>query len=284
MTMTFDAQKYKATTHDQWQYAAEAWDRWGSLLRTWLGPATETMLDMAGVGEGLHVLDVAAGAGDQTLLAAERVGPTGRVLATDLSSNILEFALRNARKAGFDNVETMVADGENLPVDPESFDAVISRVGLIYFPDQHAAVSGMRNALKPGGKCAAITYSTADKNGFFSKPVSIIRKRANLPAPLPGQPGPFSLGDPAACEALFSGAGFNDVQTVVLDAPVLVPTARECLNFEKESFGALHQMMSSLSENGRESVWQEIEEALGQFQTANGFVGPCELVLVVGTK
>ncbi|MFT5423850.1 MAG: ubiquinone/menaquinone biosynthesis C-methylase UbiE [Phycisphaerales bacterium] len=284
MPQSFNAEKYKSTTHDQWQDAAEAWDRWGPLLRSWLGPSTQRMLDVAGVGPGSSVLDVAAGAGDQTLLAAERVGPTGRVLATDLSSNILGFALHNAKQAGLENVETLVADGENLPVEPESFDAVISRVGLIYFPDQHAAVSSMHKALKPGGKCAAITYSTGDKNGFFSVPVSIIRKRANLPAPLPGQPGPFSLGDPAACEALFTGAGFTDVQTEVIDAPVRVPTALECLNFEKESFGALHQLMGGLSEAERASVWEEIEAALNKYQTPEGFVGPCELVLVVGTK
>jgi ubiquinone/menaquinone biosynthesis C-methylase UbiE len=284
MTQSFNAAKYKSTTHDQWQEAAQAWDRWGPLLRSWLGPATERMLEIAGVASGSSVLDVAAGAGDQTLMAAERVGPTGRVLATDLSSNILACALDNARHAGFDHVETLVADGENLPVDPDSFDAVISRVGLIYFPDQHAAVTGMHRALKPGGKCAALTYSKADRNGFFSVPVSVIRNRANLPAPLPGQPGPFSLGDPARCEALFTGAGFSDVKTEIIEAPVILPSATECLNFEKESFGALHQLLSGLDDAARDAVWDEIEQELKKFETPSGFVGPCELVLVVGTK
>ncbi len=70
----FDAVKYKQTTLAQWNGAAEAWHRWGSLLSRWLGPATETMLDMAGVTQGSRVLDVAAGAGEQTLAAARRVG------------------------------------------------------------------------------------------------------------------------------------------------------------------------------------------------------------------
>ena len=72
----FDPVKYKETTREQWQAAARAWNDWGSSLRTWLGPATEIMLDMANIGHGDRVLDVAAGAGDQTLQAAERVGPT----------------------------------------------------------------------------------------------------------------------------------------------------------------------------------------------------------------
>ena len=80
---------------------------------------------------------------------------------------------------------------------------MISRVGLIYFPDRQAALAGMRRALKSGGRVAAIVYSTADRNGFFSIPVGIIRRRANLPPPLPGQPGPFSLGAPGVLEDAF---------------------------------------------------------------------------------
>ena len=284
VSTTFDAARYKATTHAQWQEAAEAWNRWSNLLRRWLGPATEQMLDMANIGPGSTVLDVAAGAGDQTLQAAARVGPKGRVLATDLSSNILDFARANALAAGFEHVDILVADGEDLPVDTESFDAVISRVGLIYFPDQVAALTGMRRALRPGGRCAAITYSTADKNGFFSIPVSIIRRRAALPAPAPGQPGPFSLGDPEVATSVFRQAGFKDIQTRVLSAPVLVPSAADCLRFEQESFGALHQLLSGLDDDGKAEAWAEIERELMQFETPSGFEGPCELVLIAGTK
>ncbi len=169
-------------------------------------------------------------------------------------------------------------------LEPESFDAAISRVGLIYFPDQQAALRGIRHALKPGGKFATITYSTADRNGFFSIPVSIIRDRAQLPPPLPGQPGPFSLGDPAVLAAALTEAGFRDVETCVVPAPVRLSSAAECLRFEKESFGALHQMLTTLDDGEKESVWDEIERALGEFEGPNGFEGPCELVIGAGTR
>jgi ubiquinone/menaquinone biosynthesis C-methylase UbiE len=131
----FDPVKFKNTTRQQWDAAAEAWNRWSPLLSRWLGPATEMMLDMTGVKVGSRVLDVAAGAGEQTLTAARRVGPTGYVLATDISSGILEYTARNAGLAGLSNVETVAADGEALDqIAAEPFDAVISRVGLIYFP------------------------------------------------------------------------------------------------------------------------------------------------------
>ena len=282
-TTPFDPVAYKRTTTDQWQTAAEPWHRWGPTLEAWLGEATEAMLDMAGVTAGARVLDVAAGAGGQTLAAARRVGPEGRVLATDISSNILAFAEHSAREAGLDNVETRVVDGEQLDVEPGAFDAVISRVGFIYFPDQHAAFEGMRRALRPGGRLAGIVYSTPDANQFFSIPVSIIRRRAQLPPPAEGQPGPFSLGAPGVIEAAFEQAGFTDVEVRRLSAPLRLPSVTECIRFERESFGALHQMLAGLGEDEREETWAEIERELSQYETADGFEGPCELLVAAGT-
>lgn len=185
----FDADKFKATTREQWQEAAAAWDRWGPTLEDWLGPATEAMLDDAGVRPGARVLDVAAGAGGQTLAAARRVGPDGHVLATDISPAILECAAVAAREAGLANVKTRELDGESLAgVEDASFDAVISRVGLIYFPDRQGALAEMRRVLRPGGRVSAVVYSTPESNRFFSVPVGIIRRRAELGPPLPGQP------------------------------------------------------------------------------------------------
>ncbi len=281
-TATFDPKAYKKTTHAQWQDAAKAWNDWGKLLRDWLGPATEAMLDMAGVKPGSHVLDVAAGAGDQSLMAAERAGPSGRVLATDISENILEFAAENARAQGLSNLEMQVMDGEALDLPPASFDAAISRVGMIYFPDQQAALAGIRRALRPGGRFATIVYSIPENNGFFSVPVRIIRERAKLPPPLPGQPGPFSLGGPGVLAGVLEQAGFSEIEERVIDAPVLLPSAADCLRFERESFGALHQMLASLSAAAQDEVWDEIQTALKAYETPDGFVGPCELVVAAG--
>lgn len=280
----FDAAGYKSTTRQQWDVAAAAWDRWSPLLREWLGEATELMLDMAGIQAGSRVLDVAAGAGDQTLQAAARVGPGGDVLATDISPAILEFAATRARRAGLGQVRTAVQDGENLDVADASFDAVISRLGLIYFPDQQRALHAMWRALKPGGRVAAIVYSTPERNGFFSLPVSVIRARAGLRPPLPGQPGPFSLGGPGVLEAAFRSAGFANVSSRLIDAPVRLASARECVRFEQESFGALHQMLASLDSQGKAAAWDEIASKLAQFEHAGRFEGPCELVVAVGTR
>ncbi len=283
--MGFDPIQYKTTTRQQWEDAAKAWDRWAPTLEAWLGDATGQMLDAAGISSGAQVLDVAAGAGGQTLAAARRAGPGGRVVATDISPTILTYAAKAAAEAGLTNVQALEADGEALDDLAEgAFDAVISRLGLIYFPDQHRALTGMRRVLRDGGRIAAIVYSTADRNQFFSIPVSIIRDRAQLPPPQPGQPGPFSLGAPGVLDAALTAAGFRKVTVDTVPAPLRLPSAAECVRFERESFGALHQMLASVPSGDRDGVWAEIERELTLFQTPDGFVGPCELLVASGTK
>lgn len=282
--MAFDPDAYKRTTTEQWQGAAKAWHDWGPVLEAWLGEATERMLDQAGIGAGSRVLDVAAGAGGQSIAAARRVGPDGIVLATDIASNILEFAEAEARAEGLTNVATRVVDGENLDVEADHFDAVICRLGLMYFPDRAGALAGICRSLRPGGRFSSIVFSTPDRNRFFSDPVGLIRERAQLPPPEPGQPGPFSLGPAGVLQAELEAAGFTDVGVDAVDAPLRMSSAAECLQFERDSFGALHQMMAGLDEAGRERLWADIGTALSEFDTQDGFVGPCTLLVGSGTK
>jgi SAM-dependent methyltransferase len=278
-TTTFDPAAYKETTRVQWQDAAAAWHRWDPVFDRWLGPATERMLDLAHVSEGTRVLDIAAGSGGQSLAAARRGAV---VLATDISSRILDEAAAAARAAGLATVATRVVDGESLDVEPSSFDAAISRLGLMYLPDKLEALATARDALRPGGRYAAIVFSEPERNRFFSVPISIIRRNAELPPPAPGLPGPFSatnLGE------LLEGAGFRDVEVQRIEAPLQLASAAECARLERESFGALHQMLAGLDEAAREATWAEIQVALREFEAVGaGFAGPCELLVGAGTK
>jgi SAM-dependent methyltransferase len=281
--MTFDAAAYKATTKQQWDEAAAAWHRWGPTLEDWLGAATKAMLDAAGVTLGSRVLDIAGGAGGQALAAAHRTGARGSVVVTDVSPGILGFAARAAAEAGLQQVTTVEVDGEEVGSRwAEDFDAAISRLGLIYFADRQRALRGIRSSLREGGRFAAAVYARADRNGFFSVPVGIIRNRAGLPAPVPGQPGPFSLGDAQVARTEFESAGFREVQVETLSAPLLLRSAADCLRFERESFGALHQMLSGVEDT--EAVWSEVQVALESFDLDGGFVGPCELHIISGVR
>ena len=281
MTSTnFDRAGYKRSTHEQWQAVAAAWRAWQPVIDGWLGEATDLMLDLAHVHAGARVLDVAAGAGGQTFSAARRVGPRGEVLATDLSENLMRYLEHDAAAAGLTHVRAAVMDGEHLQVTPGHFDAVICRLGLIYFPDRGRALAGMRAALRPGGRLGAIVYSTAQANGFFSVPVSIVRRVAQLPPPQPGQPGPFSLDTAEVVTREVEAAGFVDVDVRSLPAPLRMASVEECVRFERESFGALHQMLSGLDADAQARAWQEVADALGEFAGPDGFVAPCELLVV----
>jgi SAM-dependent methyltransferase len=236
------------------------------------------------VVEGSRVLDVAAGAGDQSLLIAERVGAKGHVLATDISSNILEYARENAQRAGVKNVETRVLDGEDLKLPDDSFDAIVCRLGLMYFPHQEKALTGFHRVLKKDGRVGLVVFSAPENNRFFSSAISIVRRRAGLPTLAPGQPGPFSLASPRVLENLLTSARFRDVEVKRESAPLRMESADECVRFMRESFGALHQMVSGLVEKEQMDAWEEIRRELGQFETGGRFTSPCELLLAIGTK
>ncbi len=127
---------------------------------------------------------------------------------------------------------------------------MISRVGLIYFPDQHRALTRCAGPFAPEAALSAVVYSTPDRNGFFSVPVGIIRRIADLPAPAHrGCPDPFSLGSTGRRrERRTPPPASTDVTVTAVPSPVRMTSAAECVRFERESFGALHQMLSGVDE------------------------------------
>ncbi len=282
----FDPIAFKEMTRQQWQEAAVAWHRWEPTLRAWLEPVTTLMLDLACIGPGARVLDVAAGAGEPALSAARRVGPTGCVLATDIAANMLAFAAQEAPARGVSAAafQARVMDGENLELADASFDAALSRLGLIYFPDRVRGLAEMGRVLRPGGRAVIAGFTTPAHNRFFSIPLGIIRRRAHLPPPAPDQPGPFSLGDPAVMVDTYHKAGFRAVETRVIGTPLRLPSATVCTQLERESFGALHQLMKGLPAENQAVAWEEIAQELRMFEGEGGFEAPTELCVGVGIR
>jgi ubiquinone/menaquinone biosynthesis C-methylase UbiE len=128
--------------------AAEGYQRSATdaSFRDDLGPITERMLDLAGIGLGYRVLDVAAGTGEQTLMAARRVGPRGFVLAADIADRMLAYLNEAARKQGLGNVQTRLVDARALELEPESFHAAICRLALMLIPEREKASATCRHA------------------------------------------------------------------------------------------------------------------------------------------
>ncbi len=276
---------FKAATRDQWEKAAPGWNDHTPQIRAWLRTATDAMLNMANIGQGARVLDVAAGAGDQTLDIAARVGPEGSVLAVDLSPGILELAQANARKSGYENVETRVADGEHLQLDAGSFDAAVCRLGLMFLPDPLRGLRGMRRALKSGGGICTMVFSRPEANPCITTLMSTALKHAGLPPRDPFLPGGLlSLGKPGALDEMFRRAGFNDVATTKIDAPFRLPSAKDYLAFVRASASPIQQILGRLDSSAANAAWDEMEERLRVFETGAGWEGPNELLLTAGRR
>jgi ubiquinone/menaquinone biosynthesis C-methylase UbiE len=241
------------------------------------GPATEMMLDLAEVRTGSRVLDVAAGTGDQTLMVAQRVGPTGYVLATDISASMLKLAADAVREAGLTNVETRVMDAENINLDADSFDAVICQLGLFLFPHPPEVLRSMRRVVRPGGKVAALVFSTAEKNPYQGIPLGVARRFGSAPLPL------FSLGETDVLENTFRQSGLRDITVRAQSLNRRFSSTAEAIRRLKET-AFLRGPIEKLDEAQREQAWAEIERQLSQFEGPNGGEVPGEFLIGVGTK
>ncbi len=277
------------TPEDQqslWQSpeAAQAWRRNAATRMQLLGPATERMLALANIGEGCHVLDIAAGTGDQTILAARRVGPRGRVVATDISPDMLAVAAGQARQAGLTSVTTQVLDAQHLDFPAETFDAVISRQGLMFIPNLPQVLSRMWQVLKAGGILAATVWSTPERNPVFVLPFAIARRYAGSPEGAAGEPGLFALSTPELLTDALHAAGFQNITVEAIPLHYEYPSAAAFMDARKETAGPLLTIIERLSPADREQVWTEIAAALRQFEGPQGFAAPGEILLVRGLK
>ena len=194
-----------------WESAAPGWAKWEGVIAAGLADVTETMLDAARVGAGMRVLDLACGAGSQTLQAAERVGPKGRVVATDISPTMLTHVREAAARGGLTNIETLECAAEDLPQTLDAFDAAISRLGLMLFPAPKQALTAVQRVLKPKARIAVLVFTTPSANPFTSQPMQILLRHAGKEPPPPGKPGIFALGGPGVLEGLLADSGLVEL-------------------------------------------------------------------------
>ena len=280
-----DATAFTAEMRQQWDAAAPGWDAHTADLNAWLAVPTAAMLAMAGVETGAQVLDVAAGAGDQTFAAAERVGPGGRVTVTDLSPAIIELAKRRVARAGLANVNFQIADGEALPFAAGSFDAAICRLGLMFFAEPLRGVREMHRVLRPGGGLCSMVFAGRDRNPCVAILMATALEHARLPPPDADAPGSLlGLGRPGRLDALYREAGFRDVATTAIDAPFRLPSVDHYLAFVRSSAGPILKILGRLAATAAEAAWADMRERLRKFDSAGGWVGPNELLLTTGRR
>jgi ubiquinone/menaquinone biosynthesis C-methylase UbiE len=272
-----------------WDAAATGWNHHGALIHNWLRDATQTMLDETHIKPGARVLDVAAGAGNQTLDIARRVGSSGWVLATDVSPAILAWAQKNATAAGLTQVSTLTADAQSLGLSNANFDAAVCRLGLMFCHSPLKALEEIRAALRPLGRLSALVFGPPEHNPCLTITLATARKHAGLAngsANSPSsafEPGTLmSLGKPGLLEELFLAAGFTDVVVRAVSAPFHATSAAHYVDFLRSSASPIIEILTPLSAAARQKAWDDITRQLEVFSTPTDWAGPNELLQVVG--
>jgi ubiquinone/menaquinone biosynthesis C-methylase UbiE len=284
-TQTFDPAAYKAGQRRDWTEAAEGWRKWWHHLEAASGPVGDRLIQLGAVRPRHRVLDVATGIGEPAVTAARLVGPAGRVVGTDISPGMLEVARERAAELGLENVEFHEMDAEVLDLPESSFDAVLCRFGLMFLPDVDRTLVGIRRLLVPGGRFAASVWGPPDRYPLATAAFGAVARVLELPAPVAGTPGMFSLADGDALAGKLRAAGFADVQTETLLVRFEFDSLDECMRFLQEVAAPINNLLADESPERRAQVWRAVAEANEQFVGADGRLqGSGESILVGGRR
>jgi SAM-dependent methyltransferase len=208
-------------------------DRYDRMLR----PFGIRAIDALDLGPGERVLDVGCGCGDTTLEVAERVGSGGHVLGVDLSAPMLGRARERAAERGLTHVEFEQADAQVYAFAPESFDAAVSRFGVMFFDDPTAAFANIRAALRPSARLAFVCWQELARNEWMLIPGAAVAAHVPLPdLEEPGQPGQFAFADPDRVRGILQGSGFEEIGVTAVEEPLTIGgygTVDEAVEFLK---------------------------------------------------
>jgi len=256
---SIDPIQFKDAQRESWGEAAAGWRSWWRIFESSAQGLNERLVDLAEVREAHRVLDVATGIGEPALTAARRVGPTGRVLATDLAPPMLAIASERARALGLSNVVFREMDAESLELGPGGFEAATSRWGLMLLQDPRAAARGVHRALKRGARFAAAVWGPPERVPFLAIPHVIASRELKLPPPPPGTPGPFSLAVEGALEDVIASAGFRDVRTEVVPVTFEFASPNEFARFLGDLSATMRRSLADQPKAVQERVWREVE-------------------------
>nr|MBI3613448.1 methyltransferase domain-containing protein [Nitrospirota bacterium] len=256
---SFDPVQYKASQKQDWSNVAAGWKKWWKTMEHCARPASERLVELAGLGPGHHVLDVATGIGEPAVTAARKVGRTGKVVATDQAPLMLAIAKERAAELGLMNVEFHEVDAESLDFPEQSFDAVLSRWGLMFLPDLPQALTRLHRLLKKGGRLAVAVWGPPPKVPFISVAMGTVREQLHLPPPPPGMLGPFSLADVTILEGALKQAGFS-------------ASAEDYTRFQQDIAAPIIAMLAKESPERQAMVWHAVTEAARQHAGPDGRV------------
>ena len=209
---------------EAWRESAKYWTKHSDTIHRMFVPLSRALIERAGIHKGQTVLDVAGGAGEPSLTIAETVGPEGWVMCTDGVAEMVEAARANAQRRGITNVQFRQCAADSLPFADNSFDVVVSRLGVMFVPDPVAAFRGMLRVLKPGGRLAFAVWGKSDVNPFCYLVTRVMDQHVKSPAADPDAPNAFRFAEPGKLTSVMTQAGAIDVEetpvTFDLEAPI----------------------------------------------------------------
>ena len=251
---------------------AAAWDKWFPILEAGAQVLSDRLVELAGIGPGDRVLDVATGLGEPAATAARRVGPDGHVDGVDLSPDMLAFAQRRAERLSLGNIEFRVADADDLSVADETYDAILCRWGLMFMPDLTATLTAFRKMLRQQCRIAAAIWGPPEGAPALSMGNRIVLKFLGLPPPNEGPGTPFSLSDVEAAMRAFEAAGFRDVAGEWLTVTYRFQSVGEFVQFRRERSRPLEDRIAHFPTAQRDAAWRNVGEAAREYADGDGIV------------
>ena len=259
-----------------------AWARHAEIVDVMFAEITDAVLEAAAIRVGDRVLDLGCGNGGTTLPVTEKVTPIGSVTAIDVSAPMLERAQARADAAGLVNITFVLGDASVYPFAENAFDALVSRLGAMFFDDPEETFRRLVPALDPGGRIALGVWRGPRENLWAMGPVAAAREFLDMPPrPGPEDPGPFSFADPDRVRSVLGGAGLTDIALAPLDFQIpLGRTLEEALNFVME-MGPLSAPLATVAGDNRKKAIAAITKVLQENQGDDGIVrlaGACWII------
>lgn len=268
------SETYRDKQRTTWRAAADGWSKWTEWNTRCMRPIREWLLDAARISPGMRVLDIASGTGQPAIAEAERVGPGGSVVATDLSPEMLTVAQRRAREAGLSNLEFHTMDAEALDFPDASFDAVTCAYGLMFCLDPARAAAEMRRVLKPGGRVALSVWDEAAANPFFSTAERAVAPILHIPPPDPRAPGRFRLAPAGELDAVLEAGGLRDFTIMPVKSTFRCDSPGQYWEIVNDHAPALRLALEGLPEQERRRAREATMEAAAVFLTERGLRFP----------
>jgi ubiquinone/menaquinone biosynthesis C-methylase UbiE len=281
---TPEAVEFRDGQRKLWDSAATGWRKWSDLIDRGASGISERLVELAGIEPGSRVLDVAAGYGEPSLTAARRTAPKGGVVSTDISAEMIAFGRERASAAGLENIEFVESDAASLGFPPASFDAALSRWGIIFEPDGEGTATRVRNFLKPGGRMAISSWGSPDRVPFIAIPMRTAMQRLQVPPPPPGTPGPLSRPTPEALGGLLKAAAFSDVEVEEAEVTFEWQSLEEYVTFIKETVPPIIAMIAPHPQEAQDETWSAIAEAVREAAPDGGTVRLSNLVLLAAGR